>query len=65
MKKARLDLRKNLSEEEKNIIRKRMQGYYFCLNDAIKNGLEMYFYDFDSLKNRWGRFCEKIEIIKQ
>lgn len=64
MKKARLELRKNLSEEEKNTIRKMMQGSFFCLNDAIKNGLEMYFYDFNFLKNRWMQFCEKIEIIK-
>ena len=65
MKKARLELRKNLSEEEKNIIRKMMQGCFFCLNDAIKNGCEVYFNDFNFLKNRWGKFCEKIETIKQ
>lgn len=59
-------MRKNISEEEKNTIRKMMQGHYFCLSDAIKNNdFEMYFYDFNFLKNRWGRFCEKIEIIKQ
>ena len=41
MKRARLELRKNLTEEEKNIIRKMMQGHFFCLSDAIKKSIEI------------------------
>lgn len=63
-KKVKIIFRKNLTEKEKEELRKLFQGQYFSLNDALRNGLELFYNDLDFLKNRFSKYADKIVEAK-
>lgn len=63
MQRIKIILRKDLNDEEKQEIRKRFQGQYFCLNEMIENGFVTYYYNLSGLKSRWSKYaCDFVEI---
>ena len=58
--KAHIYFRKDLSDKEKNEIRKMIQGANVAFDDLLKNGYHPIYTDKNSLKDRWNQYAEKI-----
>lgn len=57
---AHIYFRKDLSDKEKNEIKKMLQGANVDFNDLLKNGYHPIYTDKSSLKDRWNKYADKI-----
>lgn len=57
---AHIYFRKDLSDKEKNEIKKMIQGANVAFNDLLKNGYHPIYTDKNSLKDRWNKYADKI-----
>lgn len=57
---AHIYFRKDLSDKEKNEIKKMLQGANVAFNDLLKNGYHPIYTDKNSLKDRWNNYADKI-----